>query len=179
MPMSGLNASLGSWMKKLNFCRWKKESASRVKKQMEKGQKEYILNEKIKAIQKELGDADEGVKEVEYLARKIEESGMSAEAAEKAGNELRKLKMMSPMSAEATVVRNYIDWLLALPWKQKSRISQDLNKAQKILDDDHYGLEKVKDRILEYLAVQKRVKKIQSGHFVPGGPARRGQDLVG
>ncbi len=174
-----LECLLGIMDEEIEFLQVEKRIRSRVKKQMEKGQKEYILNEKIKAIQKELGDADEGVKEVEYLARKIEESGMSAEAAEKAGNELRKLKMMSPMSAEATVVRNYIDWLLALPWKQKSRISQDLNKAQKILDDDHYGLEKVKDRILEYLAVQKRVKKSKAAILCLVGPPGVGKTSLG
>ncbi len=174
-----LECLLGIMDEEIEFLQVEKRIRSRVKKQMEKGQKEYILNEKIKAIQKELGDADEGVKEVEYLARKIEESGMSAEAAEKAGNELRKLKMMSPMSAEATVVRNYIDWLLALPWKQKSRISQDLNKAQKILDDDHYGLEKVKDRILEYLAVQKRVKKPKAAILCLVGPPGVGKTSLG
>jgi ATP-dependent Lon protease len=156
-----------------------KRIRTRVKKQMEKSQREYYLNEQMKAIQKELGDMDEGASEIDELEKKIAESGMSREATEKAENELKKLKMMSPMSAEATVVRNYIDWLLALPWKTGTRISKDLTKAQKVLDDDHYGLEKVKDRILEYLAVQKRVKKSKAAILCLVGPPGVGKTSLG
>ncbi len=156
-----------------------KRIRTRVKKQMEKSQREYYLNEQMKAIQKELGDMDEGASENDELARKIAESGMSKEAMEKAENEFKKLKMMSPMSAEATVVRNYIDWLLAVPWKAGTRISKDLAKAQKVLDDDHYGLEKVKDRILEYLAVQKRVKKSRAAILCLVGPPGVGKTSLG
>jgi len=137
-----------------------KRIRGRVKRQMEKSQREYYLNEQMKAIQKELGEMDESPNEMEELAKKIETSGMPKEAKEKAESELNKLKMMSPMSAEATVVRNYIDWLVGVPWKKKTRIEKDISKAFKVLEDDHYGLEKVKERILEYLAVQQRVKKL-------------------
>ena len=138
-----------------------KRIRGRVKRQMEKSQREYYLNEQMKAIQKELGDMDEAPNEVEDLARKIEEARMSKEAKEKATTELSKLKMMSPMSAEATVVRNYIDWLVGVPWKKQTRIRSDLSKAEAVLEADHYGLEKVKERIVEYLAVQQRVKKLK------------------
>ncbi len=156
-----------------------KRIRTRVKKQMEKSQREYYLNEQMKAIQKELGDMDEATSENDELAVKIADSGMSKEAMEKAESEFKKLKMMSPMSAEATVVRNYIDWLLALPWKSKTRISKDLSVAQKVLDDDHYGLEKVKDRILEYLAVQKRVKKSKAAILCLVGPPGVGKTSLG
>ena len=158
-----------------------KRIRTRVKKQMEKSQREYYLNEQIKAIQKELGDMDESgsTGESDELAMRIAQSGMSGEAMEKAEGELKKLKMMSPMSAEATVVRNYIDWLLAVPWKAKSRVSRDLMKSQKVLDDDHYGLEKVKDRILEYLAVQKRVKKSKAAILCLVGPPGVGKTSLG
>ncbi len=156
-----------------------KKIRTRVKKQMGKSQREYYLNEQIKAIQNELGDMDEGVNENDEIAKKIAESGMSEEAMEKAENELKKLKMMSPMSAEATVVRNYIDWLLAMPWKTRTRISKDIAKAQTVLDDDHYGLEKVKDRILEYLAVQKRVKKSKAAILCLVGPPGVGKTSLG
>ena len=136
-----------------------KRIRGRVKQQMEKSQREYYLNEQMKAIQKELGELDEAPNEIEDLEKKITKAGLSAEAKKKATNELNKLKMMSPMSAEATVVRNYIDALVGCPWKKRSKISKDINQAQTILDEDHYGLEKVKERILEYLAVQQRVKK--------------------
>ena len=129
-----------------------KRIRGRVKNQMEKNQREYYLNEQIKAIQKELGDGEETASEHEELAKKIEEAGMSKEAKEKAEAELKKLKMMSPMSAEATVVRGYIDWLLGIPWKKRSRVKHDLVKAEEVLDEDHYGLEKIKDRILEYFS---------------------------
>jgi ATP-dependent Lon protease len=130
----------------------------RVKQQMEKNQREYYLNEQMKAIQKELGDMDDVPNETEELARKIAEAGMTKEAKTKAETELNKLKQMSPMSAEATVVRNYIDWMVSVPWKKKSKVRHDLKVAEQVLEAEHYGLDKVKERILEYLAVQQRVK---------------------
>ncbi|MGL5974881.1 MAG: LON peptidase substrate-binding domain-containing protein, partial [Aeromonas sobria] len=138
-----------------------KRIRTRVKKQMEKSQREYYLNEQMKAIQKELGELEDSPDEFEALNRKIEEAGMPADAREKALAELAKLKMMSPMSAEATVVRSYVDWMVQVPWKARSKVKKDLGKAQEVLDADHYGLEKVKDRILEYLAVQARVNKLK------------------
>ena len=138
-----------------------KRIRGRVKRQMEKSQREYYLNEQMKAIQKELGDMDESPNELEELAKRIESAGMSKEARSKASAELNKLKMMSPMSAEATVVRNYVDWLANVPWKKRTRIRHDLRKAEEVLEADHYGLEKVKERIVEYLAVQTRVKKLK------------------
>ena len=138
-----------------------KRIRGRVKRQMEKSQREYYLNEQMKAIQKELGDMDESPNEIEELAKRIESAGMSKEARGKATAELNKLKMMSPMSAEATVVRNYVDWLVNVPWKKRTRIGRDLRKAEAVLEADHYGLEKVKERIVEYLAVQTRVKKLK------------------
>jgi len=138
-----------------------KRIRGRVKQQMEKSQREYYQNEQMKAIQKELGDMEDAPNEIEELEQRVEKAGMPKEAKKKAMNELNKLKMMSPMSAEATVVRNYIDWLADCPWKKKTKISNDLSEAEKILNDDHYGLEKVKERILEYLAVQQRVKKLK------------------
>ena len=156
-----------------------KRIRGRVKRQMEKSQREYYLNEQMKAIQKELGDMDEAPNEMEELTQKIEKAGMSKEAREKADSELNKLKMMSPMSAEATVVRNYIDWLVGVPWKKKSRIQHDLAKAEKTLDEDHYGLEKVKERILEYLAVQQRVKKLKGPILCLVGPPGVGKTSLG
>ncbi len=138
-----------------------KRIRGRVKKQMEKSQREYYLNEQMKAIQKELGDMDESPNEIEELGKRIETVGMSKEARSKATTELNKLKMMSPMSAEATVVRNYVDWLVNVPWKKRTRTGRDLGKAEAVLESDHYGLEKVKERIVEYLAVQTRVKKLK------------------
>jgi len=138
-----------------------KRIRGRVKKQMEKSQREYYLNEQMKAIQKELGDMDESPNEIEDLGRRIETVGMSKEARSKATTELNRLKMMSPMSAEATVVRNYVDWLVNVPWKKRTRTGRDLGKAEAVLESDHYGLEKVKERIVEYLAVQTRVKKLK------------------
>ena len=138
-----------------------KRIRGRVKRQMEKSQREYYLNEQMKAIQKELGDMDESPNEIEEIAKRIESGGMSKEARAKATAELNKLKMMSPMSAEATVVRNYVDWLVNVPWKKRTRIGRDLGKAEEVLEADHYGLEKVKERIVEYLAVQTRVKKLK------------------
>lgn len=151
----------------------------RVKQQMDRSQREYYLNEQMKAIQKELGDTEETSSEADELAEKIEKAGLSKEAKEKADSELKKLKMMSPMSAEATVVRNYIDWLIGLPWKKKTRVSSDLVKAQKVLDADHYGLEKIKERILEYLAVQQRVKKLKGPIMCLVGPPGVGKTSLG
>ena len=156
-----------------------KQIRGRVKQQMEKNQREYYLNEQMKAIQKELGEMDEAPNEVEELERKIETSGMSKEAKQKATSELNKLKMMSPMSAEATVVRNYIDWMVSVPWKKKTRIRHDLAKAQEVLDADHYGLEKVKERILEYLAVQQRVKSMKGPILCLVGPPGVGKTSLG
>ncbi|WP_263264335.1 endopeptidase La [Pseudomonas sp. RIT-PI-S] len=147
-----------------------KRIRGRVKKQMERSQREYYLNEQMKAIQKELGDGDEGHNEVEELKKRIEAAGLPKDAMAKANAELNKLKQMSPMSAEATVVRSYIDWLAQVPWKAQSKVRLDLARAEQILDADHYGLEEVKERILEYLAVQKRVKKIRGPVLCLVGP---------
>ncbi|MDO6774873.1 endopeptidase La [Shewanella sp. 3_MG-2023] len=156
-----------------------KRIRGRVKKQMEKSQREYYLNEQMKAIQKELGDLDEGQDEFEVLARKITEAKMPAEAKDKAEAELNKLKMMSPMSAEATVVRSYVDWMTSVPWSQRSKIKRDLSKAEAILDTDHHGLEKVKERILEYLAVQSRVKQLKGPILCLVGPPGVGKTSLG
>ncbi len=138
-----------------------KKIRGRVKRQMEKTQREYYLNEQMKAIQRELGEGEDGKDELAELEEKIKTTKLSKEAREKATSEFKKLRNMSPMSAEATVVRNYLDWILSLPWGKRSRISKDLNKSQEILDEDHFGLDKVKERILEYLAVQQRTKKLK------------------
>ncbi|MFG0454628.1 MULTISPECIES: endopeptidase La [Shewanella] len=156
-----------------------KRIRTRVKKQMEKSQREYYLNEQMKAIQKELGDLDEGHDEFEVLNRKIEEANMPSDAKEKAVAELNKLRMMSPMSAEATVVRSYVDWMTSVPWSQRSKIKRDLAKAQEVLDTDHYGLEKVKDRILEYLAVQSRVRQLKGPILCLVGPPGVGKTSLG
>ena len=155
-----------------------KRIRSRVKKQMEKSQREYYLNEQLKAVQKELGELDEAGNEVDDLAEKIAEAGMPKEARDKAESELKKLRMMSSMSAEATVVRNYIESLLEVPWKKRSRVMLDLDRAQQVLDEDHYGLEKVKDRIVEYLAVQKRVKKLKGPILCLVGPPGVGKTSI-
>ncbi|MHC6224951.1 endopeptidase La [Pseudomonas sp. X10] len=147
-----------------------KRIRGRVKKQMERSQREYYLNEQMKAIQKELGDGDEGHNEVEELKKRIDAAGLPKDAYAKAQAELNKLKQMSPMSAEATVVRSYLDWLVQVPWKAQSKVRLDLTKAEEILDADHYGLDEVKERILEYLAVQKRVKKIRGPVLCLVGP---------
>jgi ATP-dependent Lon protease len=156
-----------------------KRIRGRVKSQMEKSQREYYLNEQMKAIQKELGEMDDVPNEIDELAEKIQKAGMHKEAKEKAESELNKLKMMSPMSAEATVVRNYVDWLVGVPWKKRSKVSQDILKAEKILEEDHYGLEKVKERILEYLAVQQRVKKMKGPILCLVGPPGVGKTSLG
>ena len=142
-----------------------KRIRSRVKRQMEKTQREYYLNEQMKAIQRELGDGEEGKDELSELEERIGKTKLSKDAKEKANSEFKKLKQMSPMSAEATVVRNYLDWMLGIPWNKKSKIKTDINEAQTILDADHYGLEKVKERIVEYLAVQSRSKKLKVQFF--------------
>ncbi|PHX44441.1 DNA-binding protein, partial [Pseudomonas syringae pv. syringae] len=147
-----------------------KRIRGRVKKQMERSQREYYLNEQMKAIQKELGDGDEGHNEIEELKKRIDAAGLPKDALTKANAELNKLKQMSPMSAEATVVRSYIDWLVQVPWKAQSKVRLDLARAEAILDADHYGLDEVKERILEYLAVQKRVKKIRGPVLCLVGP---------
>ena len=156
-----------------------KRIRGRVKSQMEKSQREYYLNEQMKAIQKELGENEEAPNELEELAKKIANAGMSKEIEAKAKAELNKLKQMSPMSAEATVVRNYLDWLTGVPWKKSSKVRKDLKEAQKVLDEDHYGLEKVKDRILEYLAVQSRVKKMHGPILCLVGPPGVGKTSLG
>jgi ATP-dependent Lon protease len=156
-----------------------KRIRTRVKKQMEKSQREYYLNEQMKAIQKELGELEDSPDEFEALNRKIEEAGMPEEARDKAQAELSKLKMMSPMSAEATVVRSYVDWMVQVPWKARSKVKKDLGKAQEVLDADHFGLEKVKDRILEYLAVQARVNKLKGPILCLVGPPGVGKTSLG
>ena len=156
-----------------------KKVRGRVKKQMEKSQREYYLNEQMKAIQKELGDGEEGEGELAELEDRISKTKLSKEAKEKADAELKKLKNMSPMSAEATVVRNYLDWMLSIPWGVKSRVKKDLTRAEKILDDDHYGLEKVKERIVEYLAVQQRSQKLKGPIMCLVGPPGVGKTSLG
>ncbi len=156
-----------------------KKIKTRVKTQMERTQREYYLNEQMKAIQKELGDGEDGQNEVAELEEKIEGTKLSKEAREKAEGELKKLRNMSPMSAEATVVRNYLDWMLSIPWGVRSRVKKDLGRAQKILDDDHYSLDKVKERIVEYLAVQQRSKKLKGPIMCLVGPPGVGKTSLG
>ncbi len=163
----------------IDLLRIEKRIRGRVKQQMEKSQREYYLNEQMKAIQKEMGDLEDGGSELDELERRIEQSGMSAEARKKAEAELAKLRMMSPMSAEATVVRNYLDTLLGVPWKKKSRLRKDIGVAERVLDEDHYGLEKVKERILEYLAVQQRVKRLKGPILCLVGPPGVGKTSLG
>src|SRR5689334_3619588 len=156
-----------------------KRIRSRVKRQMEKTQREYYLNEQMKAIQKELGELEDGKDEASELEERIKRTKLSKEAREKAKGELKKLRTMSPMSAEATVVRNYLDWLLSIPWKKRTKVSKDIKRAQAILDADHYGLEKVKERILEYLAVQQRVDKMKGPILCLVGPPGVGKTSLG
>jgi ATP-dependent Lon protease len=156
-----------------------KRIRSRVKRQMEKTQREYYLNEQMKAIQKELCELEDGRDEVSEIEERIRKTRLSKEAREKALAEVKKLRSMSPMSAEATVVRNYLDWMLSIPWKKRSKISKDLKRAQQILDEDHFGLEKVKERILEYLAVQQRVDKIKGPILCLVGPPGVGKTSLG
>jgi len=162
----------------LDLTKVEKKIRGRVKNQMEKSQKEYYLNEQMKALKKELGELDES-EEADVLESQIKESGMSKEAEDKALSELQKYKMMSPMSAEASVVRGYIDWMLNIPWKKKSKIRSDLSKASEVLNEDHFGLEEVKERILEYLAVQKRVKKLKGPVLCLVGPPGVGKTSLG
>ena len=156
-----------------------KRVRNRVKRQMEKTQREYYLNEQMKAIQKELGEGEEGLDEMGELEKRIEETQLSKEAKERAQQEMKKLRQMSPMSAEATVVRNYLDWLLNVPWSKRTRTKKDIKNAQKVLDQDHYGLEKVKERILEYLAVQQRTKKVKGPILCLIGPPGVGKTSLG
>src|SRR6187399_3362307 len=173
-----LEKVLGLMESEISVLQVEKRIRSRVKRQMEKTQREYYLNEQMKAIQKELGD-DEGRDELADLEEKIAKTKLSKEAREKAQHELKKLRQMSPMSAEATVVRNYLDWLLGIPWGKRSKIKKDLIGAQTILDDDHFGLEKVKERIVEYLAVQQRTNKLHGPILCLVGPPGVGKTSLG
>ncbi|MCL9667230.1 endopeptidase La [Rosenbergiella epipactidis] len=183
LEMSDVNERLEYLMammeSEIDLLQVEKRIRNRVKKQMEKSQREYYLNEQMKAIQKELGEMDDVPDEFEALKRKIDEAKMPAEAKEKAEAELQKLKMMSPMSAEATVVRGYIDWMVQVPWVGRSKVKKDLRKAQETLDKDHFGLDRVKDRILEYLAVQSRVNKIRGPILCLVGPPGVGKTSLG
>ena len=170
---------LGIMESEIDLLQVEKRLRGRVKKQMEKSQREYYLNEQMKAIQKELGDMDDAPNEMEELQQKVEEAGMPKEAREKAESELKKLRMMSPMSAEATVVRNYVEWLVQVPWKKRSRVLKDLAKAEAVLEADHYGLDKVKERILEYLAVQQRINKVKGPILCLVGPPGVGKTSLG
>ncbi len=170
---------LGIMESEIDLLQVEKRIRGRVKKQMEKSQREYYLNEQMKAIQNELGEMEDVPNEMDELQKKIEEAGMSKEALDKAESELKKLRMMSPMSAEATVVRNYIDWLVQVPWKKRTRVSKDLAKAESILEGDHYGLEKVKERILEYLAVQQRMNRVKGPILCLVGPPGVGKTSLG
>ncbi len=174
-----LEKLMGLIENEIDLLQVEKRIRGRVKKQMEKSQREYYLNEQMKAIQKELGDMDEAPNEIAELTDKIAKSGMPTEAKKKATSELNKLKMMSPMSAEATVSRNYLDWMVTVPWKKRSKISHDLTKAEEVLDEDHYGLEKVKERIVEYLAVEQRVKKLKGPILCLVGPPGVGKTSLG
>lgn len=178
-PSERLEHLLNIMESELDLLQVEKRIRGRVKQQMEKSQREYYLNEQMKAIQKELGDMDDVPNELEELTAKIEKIGLSKEAHKKASAELSKLKMMSPMSAEATVVRNYIDTIVGLPWKKKSKLKVSLAEAEQILEDDHYGLEKVKERIIEHLAVQRRVKKSKSPILCLVGPPGVGKTSLG
>jgi len=182
LEMSGtaerLERLLSQLETELDILQVEKRIRGRVKRQMEKSQREYYLNEQVKAIQKELGEGEEGA-DLEEMDKKIKAAGMPKEAMAKAQAEFKKLRLMSPMSAEATVVRNYIDTLVGLPWKKKSRVSKDLVEAEKILDKDHYGLERVKERILEYLAVQQRVEKVKAPILCLVGPPGVGKTSLG
>jgi ATP-dependent Lon protease len=183
LEISGVRARLehlmGLMEAEIDLFQVEKRIRGRVKKQMEKSQREYYLNEQMKAIQKELGDMDEAPNELDELQARIDEAKMPQEAQEKALSELGKLKMMSPMSAEASVVRSYIDWMVNVPWSKRSKVKHDLRRATKILDEDHYGLEEVKERILEYLAVQKRVRKVKGPVLCLVGPPGVGKTSLG
>jgi ATP-dependent Lon protease len=183
LEITGIRARLehllGLMEAEIDLFQVEKRIRGRVKKQMEKSQREYYLNEQMKAIQKELGDMDEAPNELDELQSRIEKAKMPQEAKEKAVSELGKLKMMSPMSAEASVVRSYIDWMVSVPWSKRSKVKHDLKNASKILDEDHYGLDEVKDRILEYLAVQKRVRKVKGPVLCLVGPPGVGKTSLG
>ncbi len=170
---------MGQMESEIDLLQVEKRIRNRVKKQMEKSQREYYLNEQMKAIQKELGEMDDAPDEFETLKKKIEDSKMPQEAREKTEQELQKLKMMSPMSAEATVVRSYIDWMVNVPWSKRSKVKKDLAKAEVILNEDHYGLERVKERILEYLAVQNRIQKLKGPILCLVGPPGVGKTSLG
>ncbi|GAA5646693.1 MULTISPECIES: endopeptidase La [Vibrio] len=170
---------MGQMESEIDLLQVEKRIRSRVKKQMEKSQREYYLNEQMKAIQKELGEMDDAPDEFEALKQKIEEAKMPQEAREKTEQELQKLKMMSPMSAEATVVRSYIDWMVSVPWNKRSKVKKNLAKAEEILNEDHYGLERVKERILEYLAVQNRINKLKGPILCLVGPPGVGKTSLG
>ena len=170
---------LNFFSKELNFSALEKKIKNRVKRQMEKTQREYYLNEQMKAIQKELGDGEDGSNEYSEIEKKINEIKLSKEAKEKALNEFKKLKSMSPMSAEASVIRNYLDWILDIPWEKFSKEVIDIKGSEKILNDDHYGLEKVKERILEFLAVKKRSKKASGTILCFIGPPGVGKTSLG
>jgi len=176
---SRLEQVLGIIEGEIDVLQIEKRIRGRVKQQMEKSQREYYLNEQMKAIQKELGEMEDAPNELADLEKKIEEAGMPKEAKEKATSELNKLKLMSPMSAEATVVRNYVDWLVKAPWKKRSKVLKNLKKAEAVLEEDHYGLEKVKERILEYLAVQQRVKRLKGPILCLVGPPGVGKTSLG
>ena len=173
-----LEKVLGLMESEISVLQVEKRIRSRVKRQMEKTQREYYLNEQMKAIQKELGDGEDK-DELAELEDKIKRTKLSKEARDKAMHELKKLRQMSPMSAEATVVRNYLDWMIALPWGKKSKVKKDLNLAQETLDSDHYGLEKVKERIVEYLAVQQRANKLAGPILCLVGPPGVGKTSLG
>lgn len=183
LEMSDLNARIEHMMQlletEIDLFSVEKRIRGRVKKQMEKSQREYYLNEQMKAIQKELGDLDDVPNEIEEMQKRLERAGMPKEAKDKTKAELNKLKMMSPMSAEATVVRSYVDWMLGVPWKKRSKVSTDILAAEQVLEADHYGLEEVKERILEYLAVQKRVRKIKGPVLCLVGPPGVGKTSLG
>ncbi|KJY85226.1 DNA-binding protein [Vibrio galatheae] len=170
---------MGQMESEIDLLQVEKRIRTRVKKQMEKSQREYYLNEQMKAIQKELGESEDGVDEFETLKQKIVDSKMPQEAREKTEQELQKLKMMSPMSAEATVVRGYIDWMLGVPWAKRTKVKKNLAKAEEILNEDHYGLERVKERILEYLAVQNRINKLKGPILCLVGPPGVGKTSLG
>lgn len=170
---------MGQMESEIDLLQVEKRIRGRVKKQMEKSQREYYLNEQMKAIQKELGEMEDAPDEFETLQKKIDESKMPQEAREKTEQELQKLKMMSPMSAEATVVRSYIDWMVSVPWTKRSKVKKNLAKAEEILNEDHYGLERVKERILEYLAVQNRINKLKGPILCLVGPPGVGKTSLG
>ncbi len=174
-----LDHLMGLMEAEIDLFQVEKRIRGRVKKQMEKSQREYYLNEQMKAIQKELGELDEAPNELDELQSRIDKANMPAEAKQKAEAELGKLKMMSPMSAEASVVRSYIDWMVSVPWSKRSKVKHDLRRAAQILDEDHYGLEEVKDRIVEYLAVQKRVRKVKGPVLCLVGPPGVGKTSLG